>query len=491
MKTLRLALIIVTVSVAILPGGSGYTMEDTSRATASRLHLDGEICFVSSMDVENDGIGELVVGFVPDAGDRAGAKTLALYRSNHGRSYGPKPTLEIPLPDEAGVVDFGDVNNDGRVDLVFSMQGALWALLQGQNGGFGVKPVLLVRHPYNLPYARHTIFRFCLLHDLNGDGRMDVLLPHMNGYALFSQTESGAFSGAPENEFVLNYSSDVWKLFDIFDVQYRIFRHWVPKPKRIDVNGDGFPDLAFADGNLFHFFPFDPGSGCYKGGASVELPLERKPNSIMDSYVDDFNGDGLTDMMVLRIFPRRTTLTIEKFFFPGRAGSMDRKGTMLTMDPDKQIRPPMVLDLDGDGKKELVTYTWKRSLNTIIEYFVRDRLTVDVAIYRIKGGTYDENPEMTARVRLKVEEEEGMPKAEKGDFNGDGSQDLVYTPDSGTLYFLLGNAGELLSKEPSYEVKVPSYGNMYIEDINRDGRDDLGITYEIESRRGDFSVVIN
>lgn len=491
MKRLRLALIIVTFVFVTLQTGSKSAVGERASAAVSRLHLDGEICFVSSVDVENDGAGELAVGYVPDAGVWAGEKTLALYRSKDGRHYGPKPKTTIALPDDAGVVDFGDINNDGRPDIVFSMRGALWALLQGQDGGFGRIPVLILRYPYNLPYARHTIFRFRLLEDLNGDGRKDILLPDMNGYALFIQKDQGGFSSEPEGDFELNYASDVWKLFDNFDVQYRIFRHWVPRPNRIDTNGDGILDLAFGDGNLFHFFPFDPGCGCYRKARSVQIPLKIKPNSIMDSFVGDFDGNGFVDMMVMQVFPKRTTLTIEKFLYPGNAGANYSKGTALRMDQDKQIRPPMILDLDGDGKQELVTFTWKRSLNSIIEYFIRDRLTIHVAIYRVKEGVYDETPARTAKVSLKVEEEKGMPRADNGDFNGDGAMDLVYTPDSETLYFLLGNAREVLPERPSYEVAVPSYGNMYIEDINRDGRDDLAISYETEEGRGDFTVVIS
>jgi hypothetical protein len=462
--------------------------ENGFRVTPSRIHLAGEISCVLSTDLDGDGAGEAVVGYLADAGRGEPRKTLAFFRAGPDRRYGPEPVREFLLPDDTGVIAFGDVNGDGRADLVFTRRGAVWTFPLQPDHTFSHEPERIVRWPCNLPYSRDRIFTFDLLRDLNRDGRPDILLPTLDGYALFLQKTGGNYPRKPDVSFPLDYGATLSEMFQgrTLGIHYRI-----PLPALLDINRDGIDDLVFADGNTCWFFPFLPETGTYGKAKVVRLPVRKEGVQFLVSQVDDFDADGLPDVFVMRGVPRKVTFNIDNLFFRGKPGLAFGSREDLVLSHERQIIPPWIMDLDGDGRKEFVTFSQRLSLNSVIDYFVRDRVAVDVSAHPNRGGVFSKDPVVVRKVFLKVEEEEGSPGAVAGDFNGDGREDFVYTPDSTKVHYLLSGGEDLIPAKPTCSLEVPSYGSRVVEDFNRDGRDDLAILYEIRKRRGDLTLLIS
>jgi hypothetical protein len=265
----------------------------------------------------------------------------------------------------------------------------------------------------------------------------------------------------------------------------------IPRPRILDIDQDGVEDLVFADGSTLFFFPFDPKTGRYGPVRMVRLPVRKEGIQFVVSQVDDLDRDGLPDVWILRGVQRKVTLNIDNAFFRGRPGLAFDPRADLPLPRERQIIPPWILDLDGDGKKEFVTFSQRLSLDSVIDYFVRDRVAVDVSVYPNQDGTFGGEPVAVRRVFLKVEEEEGRPGASEGDFNGDGRSDLVYTPDSGTMEYRLSGGKEMIPGGASLRVEIPSYGKRVVEDFNRDGKDDLSVLYEVRKRRGDLTLLLS
>jgi len=468
--------------------GPAGAAEDGFRVAASPLHLDGEVSCVLSTGLEGGRAGELAVGFVEDAGAGRPRKVLALFRPGPGNRYGPEPAAVFPLPDDAGVVDFADIDRDGRTDLVATRRGALWAYLRNGDGTLNPQPRALLRWPSNLPFSREQVFSLPLFRDADRDGRPDVLLPTQNGYDLFCQAEDGSYPERPDASFPLDYGASLQTLFQGNSLW---IHYYVPRPRALDVDRDGVQDLVFADGDTLSFFPFDPGTGAYGPKKTVRLPVRKEGNQFVVSKVDDFDADGFPDALVMRGVQRKVTYTVDSLFYRGGPGLAFRPREELSFHQDRQIIPPWILDLTGDGRKEFVTFTQRLSLNSVVDYFVRNRVTVDVSVHANRDGDFGTEPVLVRKVSLKLEEEEGSPGAVDGDFNGDGRDDLVYTPDSGRLHYMLAGGEEMLPGKPSLDLEVPSYGRLVVEDFNGDGRDDLAVIYEVEKRKGDLTVLVS
>jgi len=392
------------------------------------------------------------------------------------------------LPEDTGVVDFADVNRDGRSDLVVTRRGALWAFLRKPDDTFAPEPRRILRWPYNLPYSRDRIFSLSLFRDWNHDGRPDILLPTQNGYDLFCQAEDGGYPAKPDASFPLDYGAALTEMFqgNTLGIHYIL-----PRPQALDMNRDGVQDLVFADGNTLFFFPFDPETGRYGPAKTVRLPVRKEGVQFLASQVDDFDADGIPDAFVMRGVPRKVTFNLDYLFFRGQPGLVFEPREDRSFARERQIIPPWILDLDGDGKKEFFTFSQRLSLNSVIDYFVRNRVAVDVGVHPNRDGDFIEEPVVVRKVFLKLEEEEGTPGAADGDFNGDGRDDMVYTPDSGHLHYMLSGGKDRIPAKPSLRLEVPSYGIRVVKDFNGDGRDDLAVIYEVKKRKGDLTLLIS
>ncbi len=483
LKSRHTVLFALTAAALVVPAHSAHAAADQIQFTVSRLHLEGKLHFVIPADLDGDGVNELLVSHLPDGG--AGGKVLALYKTDDGRHYGPHAARTISLDPKTGVVDVGDLNSDGRDDLFFTSDGRLSAYLTQEGGLFAEKPSTIFEHPYNLPYSREKAFRFKLAWDLNHDGRDDLFLTTMEGYALFLQNAQGRFPREPSQVFRLDYSSMMWEEGENIAIKYEI-----PFPTQLDINGDGTLDLVFSDGVFFHFFPFDPEQSMYGPPKVVKLPVEKPVFGMLRSVVDDIDGDGVPDILMMRVLGKKMQ-TNENYLFKGRPGLefLDKPDQAILSEGAADT--PVVLDLDGDGRKELITSSVKIGLSMFIDYFLRNRVRVDFSIYRIKDRSYEEDPVMVRSVYFKTEEEEGTPGAEQADFNGDGIDDFVLASQPEKLSFYLTDPDVLLPDEPTCEVEIPSYGVMVAEDLNGDGKDDIAITYPIEKRKGDFTILIS
>jgi len=482
------SLLVLLVSLGAAGGAGAQESEQGFRAEPSRIHLPGEISCVLSADLDGDGTGEVVVGTLEDTGPGEPRKVPAVFRAAPGGRYGPGPARTFPVPEGTGVVAFEDVNNDGRDDLVYTCRGSLWARPAGPDLRLADDPLRILRCAHSLPYARDRIFAVDLFRDMNHDGRPDILLPTPEGYALFLQAAGGGFSREPDASFALDYRATLSEA-----VPGRILgtHSQIPLPTQIDLDRDGVLDLVFADGDTCTFFPFRREAGAYGEPRTVRLPVPREGLQFVASQVDDLDADGWPDVFVMRGVARKVSLNIDNLFFRGRPGPSYPAREDRALSHERQIIPPWVMDLDGDRRKEFVTFSQRLNLNSVVDYFLRDRVAVDVAVHTIQEGVYGQEPAAVRKVFLTVEEEEGRPGAAAGDFNGDGRDDFVYTPDSARVHYLLCGGSAWIPERASYSLEIPSYGTRVVEDFNRDGRDDLAILYEVGKRRGDLTLLIS
>ncbi len=466
---------------------NGYAADSALSVITSQIHLEGEILFVLSVDLNSNGPGEVAIGWLGEKKKGLPEKKIAFYQSKDGYHYGPQPIFKLTLPIDSGVIGFCETNGDGRPDLVVTRRGGVWAFLQRGDGSFEEEPVLILVYPYNLPYSKNKIFSCRIFLDLNHDGRDDLFLPTMTGYALFFQGADWQFSPEPDQVLTLDYGADV---IEMSVPPYLGIHYWLPLPIKLDHNQDGILDLAFADGNTFFFFPFDPHTASYGGPNIVRIPVEKRINSIFSSLVDDFDADGLPDILIMRGTPKKITTAVEHFFFKGRPGLSFGKKEDLYIFQERQIKPPLSVDLNGNDNKELITFSQRFSLNTIVDLFIRNRVVVDIAVYCIQDGLYGKRPSSLRKVALKLEEE-GRPCSAFGDFNGDGLKDLAYASSAGRFSLLISNEQASLSRTSTFKSELPAYGKFIVHDINKDDKDDLIVIYKTEKYKGYVSLLVS
>jgi hypothetical protein len=358
-------------------------------------------------------------------------------------SSAPVPALSFAEPKEHAAAGTpvelvsGDLNRDGKLDLVLGKSKEISVLLNRGDGSF--------QAPRDY---RATGFSLAI-GDLNSDGKLDVVA----AVALFSGRVS----------VLLNRGDGTFRS----KRDYRTGRG--PNSVAIgDLNGDRKPDLATA--NIYqpaHSKAYTVSVLLNRGGGRFRAPRDYRTGANPDSIaIGDMNGDRKLDLV-----NANEENTISVLLNRGNGTFRARREYRTGPGPfDVGIA-----DLNADGNLDLVT----TNVNP-----ADDRPTVSVLLNR-GGGRFRARREYRTR---------WISALAIGDLNGDRKPDLVVGDPGGFVSVLLNRGDGRFQAKLDYraeaKLKYQSAGgdSVTIGDLNGDGKVDLATS---NGDNDSVSVLIN
>lgn len=337
-----------------------------------------------------------------------------------------------------------------------------------------------------------------LVRDLNGDELDDVMMPDFGGWRVAIQNEDGTFQ-MPQ----LVGPDPIMGVGSARYVYYRAF-----EPFFMDHNLDGLKDMTFwRDGEFavhrqglngsyaidaVKFSPEmdDVADGLFSisfGDSADNEDGEQKALAALE----DLNGDGIEDLLI-DTFKVDGLFGIEShqdvhFGFVGETGSIE-----FPVAPDSIVSAKGVqfdnqrLDIDGDGKMDLMVTSVDFSLGTVIRALLARSVSLVIGIYRMSDDQYPEDPTVSRKITATIDFSEGdifVPAIVAADVTGDGLKDLLVQDGVGELKIFTGN-GEpgLFEKRPvTIKLALPDEEqNIRVEDLNGDERDDLVMLFKAD-----------
>src|SRR6266540_3726947 len=236
-------------------------------------------------DLNGDGQLDLVtanIGGDPLANPTP-AGTISVFLGNGDGTFSaatPYPTLAIG----AQSVAIGDLNGDGKLDLVVAYASSKYSVFLGiGNGSFNQQTPISLSGNKNLSSVA--------IADLNGDGKLDLALANYGlapgdpgTVSVFLGNGNGTF-GSPTNLTTGANASSV---------------------AIGDLNGDGKLDLAIAnyDSNTVSVLLGNVGGGFQ---AQTQYPTGTNPSSVA---IGDLNGDGRLDLAVANFGSNNVTVLL-------------------------------------------------------------------------------------------------------------------------------------------------------------------------------------
>lgn len=348
------------------------------------------------------------------------------YFVDQGRFRHPAELVWSEFGSDAAAI--GDLNGDGVPDVVLahcspvpsSTIGVVLTLFPGRPGGdLGAGTVLATAPQCSAPSI--------LMHDVDGDGRTDVLLGlagqgirvfRQGGDGSFVQTQSIGLAGPNQLRLGDLDADGLLELASAGEQSIRIWRfssqgtlamgdsiavsgYWINGFEVGDISDDGLADVVvtYTYGGPFghvEIFRQAPGGGFAPSEFRTADPLHGASGIAMG----DLNGDGRLDVVVTSGSNRPTSIGV---YYQNAQGELGTMTPVETYDVPLAVR---VADIDGDGRDDVVVAHggW---LATGVYLQQANGTLAPEALYRSPYGSY------------------GVSTLAVGDVNGDGKRDIV------------------------------------------------------------------
>jgi hypothetical protein len=277
-----------------------------------------------------------------------------------------------------------------------------------------------------------------------------------------------------------------------------------------DINGDGLEDLVICDSKKGKLI-FDVYLRSLSGAFSLKPSQSFEDEWDWQTWISilDINRDGKADLI-------KNTWVDEEWFIPGtKSGKVyvrifmsDEQGK-LAGKPDKVYREDdwnssmPIVDIDGDGFIDLVLgHSLVSGREDIRKSISAKKLDHNLWFYFYNNGDYPKKPDCQkaltvdighAGVHLTWSRREYLNKqiSLDGDFNGDGSKDLLVKDrkDRASVYFFRSRKKGFSKKADLKFSKLKRVVDRFIiEDVNRDNISDVIV---VDSDKGSFRVFVS
>ena len=455
-------------TVSVLLGNGDGTFQPAQSYAAG---YDVKLVVVG--DFNGDGILDLAVAYYGNFFGRFVPAGISILLGNGDGTFQAAHSYTLDSITESLItLTVGDVNGDGRLDLIVA--GTAVSVLLGKGDGTFQAPVL---------YAAGGGPRSIALGDFNGDGVPDLAVASGNTVSILLGKGDGTFQaarsygpmgsslvvadfnrdGIPDVAVANAWTKNVSILLGNGDGTFQPAQSYAVADFPIsvaagDFNGDGIPDLAVVNGNpsgdgTVSIF-LGNGDGTFQPAHT--MPAGGGPNSVA---VGDFNGDGKLDIVTTNFLvvgdprhpPPQYIENGVRVFLGNGDGSFQAAQPHAIHPPGSGASFVAVGDFNGDGIPDLA---------------VAKGATNNVSILLGNGdGTFHDGPPSYS----------GSSPA-LADLNGDGFLDMVVAKNhsTNTVTVLLGNGDGTFQPAQEYAVGTPP-NSVAVGDFNHDGIPDLAV----------------
>ena len=411
--------------------------------------------------------------------------------------YRALPPLALPLS-----VLAMEAGPPGAPILALTDEGVS-ALRLGPGDRLHLEP--LIADPPVLAGTGNFISKLGLVHDLDGDGIPDLLLPARDGLTVYLGTAAG-LSTKPAAR--LRLPGEAYTSADGL-------RHSYPLPHIADVDGDGRPDLVFQDpehgwerawvirnAGGGHFLPaVEIKLAAVSGHPGERAGKARRRHAERPVFFGDVDGDGVAELVTSQSLDREANgvraeirqanepLHRYRFYHLDRELRIAGK-PYLTLDAKGYAFEGAELagglqDLNGDHRLDFLTVTLDLSLWKAMRVLVTKNLTVTVDFHvwcQAQDGSFRPvtGLDLAGRFRFNLNDLKMNQLAFfAGDFDGDGRADFVQLGRGKEVSIHLGRPDCSFPSRPDATLQLRSEPKdvalVQVRDLDGDGRADLMI----------------
>ena len=502
------------IASVVTPVHSAPAQKPTGRksiANVTTIHVPKEMKVKQAWlaDLSGDGRADLII-----AGNERGKSYGRFLRVHHDRGEGArtpfaqKPDVIVPLPPTVVACAVGDVHRDPGAEVIWF----------GSRGAYAWRPraaetdrvVKLVGCEFLFQYPQENdvlVWQRGVL-DIDGDGRVDLLLPEPDGYRIAlqrrdpkrpqadvrflvstlslplrppekqSSSPSGIRGERSGDSFNLEISIDGGasaKRDPLVDVEEE-----VPAPQLQDWDGDRDLDVIVKHGDkVFVWLQAADGTFRSRPDEEIDFPLKEEKTKLdvsFGAWLRDFNDDRRADAVLFAKSPKTDETRTQVLFFPQKPES----GTPLFHDgvPVQLLvlggftTRPRLFDVDGNGLPDLQVGAWRVDVLDQITAGEERSIDVELHVFLNTRGRFARRPSLTHKVTL---DGDNLRRGGNrifarflGDVSGDGVSELLVRDRATRIQlFLVRKRGERLAllPRPIFQIQVAEEAEVrFLED---------------------------
>ncbi len=342
------------------------------------------------------------------------------------------------------------------------------------------------------PFAigdERSLPRWDLIGDFDRDGYDELILATADGYAIFGRDDDGTWNATTHIPAGLARSIESGPL-EAFSVASRL-----PSLVIADENGDGRGDLLVLVGDRLRIHR-QRDSGEFRSKPDVEralafLAASADADRVANHWIllEDLDGRGGAEMIVSRPSGKLSLLgkVVTRVLVFGDGDELFG-APKLPLTLEGASTPPALVDLNGDGARDLFLSSIEMSLVSNVQkaLFKTVDVTYHVFLNQKGKGVFARNPECSTTIGFSLDATQlgFAPLASlDGDFDGDGLPDLLtLTGDDRFCVYRASQKGGFLSRKritfgskPWRVFDVRAGEGYRVTDWNRDGAADVAV----------------
>ncbi len=415
----------------------------------------------------------------------------------------------LPLDERYIAFDLADLDGDGLQDLLLLDDDGVEVRYR-VDGGWMEDGARLVQTRTTFSGCRQFFGGMRFLHDLDGDGRSDLVLQRYGETLVrFAPLSAGGTeqSTGPESVLPAGISSHS------YGGNRLVTRFPVPTPQ--DCNGDGLLDILFHMPDDVLVFVQQPGRSFTAEPQKITFPEAGEGEERAGRHFGDITGDGIADILVFHTLEKDDSFREEKNpktfveLFPGNAelqfpdGPVSRsliRGMVAADAGEDSEMLPSFIDLNGDGLLDILGISFDVGIFQLVKLATVQKITLEIFF---KNYLQNENNgfhgiavhEVKEKIRINFRDLE-MPEFPffSGDFNGDGIRDYIRFEGGSSLGIHFSAGDGTYSKKPDLTFSLPREARdpdlLLVNHLNGDQKSDVVVFKAGLGKEEQFRVVI-
>ena len=462
----------------------------------TELERDGRTVAAEVADVDGDGrkdlLGVRVSGLPPRE-----ARQLDIYFQRDDGEFGQAPGLSLALPPDTTVFDLAELDGVAGVEFVLLRPRGVRVFSFVDRKVLSTDIVLRDGVTLGAASNERGLQRVPLV-ETRLSGTPLLLLPGLGElYLIWPDGQSlGRLEVGSRAEYYFERGGMLYS-----EASIRLFLQ-VPRISVGRIDADERVDILSATRHELRVF-LQREDGGFGPDPDRRVPLELVSEQdhirgigTIRVVGQDLDADGRLDLLVTvgsgGILAAKSRTSLHR----NREGRWNLDQPDMLIEKDKSMAVDQFVDLDGDGRLELLQGTVPLSILELVEIFLTRSLDSYVTAYRIPDrDTKPSEPEVlwTRKFGLPLSFEAGGPEGFlptlSHDFNRDGFLDLLLAKGETRIEVNLGSAlPTYFDTRLSQSLKVSGFVNA--QDVNGDGFPDL-IAYDPRVNGGPILIAFN